>query len=60
MKTPSNAADECSLHFPNLKHAQDEFFVTHQIPKYIVAWLGIVGSALFGAGTVEDGVGRLL
>lgn len=41
---------ERSLHFPNLKAAPDEFFVTQQIQKYIAAWLGDVGSALFWGG----------
>lgn len=36
-KFPSNATDECSLHFPNWEVASDGSFLAHRIRKCIAA-----------------------
>ena len=35
LKAPSNAADKCSLLFPDLKDTQDVSFTTQRIPRII-------------------------
>lgn len=57
-KTSCHAANESSLHFPNLKAAPDGSFVAQHVPKCIAACLAAMHFGLsrelvlFGAGTV--------